>query len=661
MVRLAALAAAVATALVIALPASSAGAGGSFFVGFTDDLVKSAGAAVVGPAAGLGAKAFRVTLMWEPGQTTLDPGAITALNTAVSSTGGMKLVLAVYADAGSKAPLDATARGAYCSYVKSALTRYSSIRDVVIWNEPNKRLFWNPQTNAPALYEALVAQCWDLLHKSFANVNVIGLALSSTGNDDSVSTSPGAFIRGVGDAYRSSGRTKRLMDTVGFHPYPAAASERPWRKHIQSKTIGEGDWNKLAYNLWLAFNGTSQPAPGTIWYLEAGFQTAIAQGKDAWYTGTENVATIPDWTGGEPDAPPPTETSPAPDQGTQVLDAIRLAYCQPNVAAYFNFLLVDEPRLSGWQSGAYWADLTPKDSRPAFQSAIAAANANIVDCSALKGGLPSADFMPPPAPTGFAGQVAITPLAVALHWDPVSDPSAPVSYRVYRNNALLATVSSTDWTDPSPVAGQAYAYSVRAIDAASNLGDAATFAVTLDVSPPAPPASLSAQWLGSPPRVELTWPAAVDDLGVAAYEVSRDGAVIGTTPSTSFTDNAIAAATAYSYSVVAIDGGGNRSDPVSATVTTPADTVPPSTPTGLTGKASSSPRRVKLTWLPSTDDVGVTAYRVYRQGVVIATVGATSYTDLAVAKSTRYGYAISALDVVGNESPLSPTVRVRTK
>ena len=68
-----------------------------------------------------------------------------------------------------------------------------------------------------------------------------------------------------------------------------------------------------------------------------------------------------------------------------MLDAIRLAYCQPNVAAFFNFLLADEPRLSGWQSGAYWADLTAKDSLPAFQSAIAAVNAESVDCAALEG------------------------------------------------------------------------------------------------------------------------------------------------------------------------------------------------------------------------------------------------------------------------------------
>src|SRR4029077_12409445 len=128
---------------------------------------------------------------------------------------------------------------------------------------------------------------------------------------------------------------------------------------------------------------------------------------------------------------------------------IRLAYCQPNVAAFFNFLLADEPRLNGGQSGAYWGDLNARDSLPAFQSAISAVNAQSVDCAALKGGLPSPDFMPPSTPAGLVGQVVVSPLSVALHWDPVSDPSGPVSYRVYRNNALLATVSSTEWTDSS--------------------------------------------------------------------------------------------------------------------------------------------------------------------------------------------------------------------
>src|SRR5204863_3049096 len=161
---------------------------------------------------------------------------------------------------------------------------------------------------------------------------------------------------------------------------------------------------------------------------------------------------------------------------------------------------------------------------------------------------------------------------------------------------------------------------------------------------------------------ELTWPAATDDVGVVAYEVSRDGTVLGTTSSTAFTDSAIAPSTTYTYSVVAIDGGGNRSPAVSAPVATPGDSAAPSTPAGLTAKAVSGPWRVKLSWLQSTDDVGVTAYRVYREEAVVATVGgATKYTDSAVLAGKKYHYAVSALDAAGNESPHSATAAVTVK
>ena len=143
---------------------------------------------------------------------------------------------------------------------------------------------------------------------------------------------------------------------------------------------------------------------------------------------------------------------------------------------------------------------------------------------------------------------------------------------MYRNNALVATVSSPGWTDTAVAGGTTYTYAVRAIDAAGNLGDRrSSVVVAADFTPPAAPASLSAVWVGGPSRVELSWPAAADDVGVVSYEVARDGQVLGTTAALAFTDSAIAASTTYSYSVVAIDAGGNRSAPVSAPGTTPAD------------------------------------------------------------------------------------------
>src|SRR4030095_17194596 len=133
----------------------------------------------------------------------------------------------------------------------------------------------------------------------------------------------------------------------------------------------------------------------------------------------------------------------SPDQYTQFADSIRLAALQPYVTAYFNFLLFDETRLAGWQSGAFWADRTPKDSLPGFRDAITEASAATVDCDALKGGPPSADFITPSAPTDLAAIAWPDPLRVELTWSPSTDEGSSIVYRVYRNGAPLATTSAT--------------------------------------------------------------------------------------------------------------------------------------------------------------------------------------------------------------------------
>jgi hypothetical protein len=64
-----------------------------------------------------------------------------------------------------------------------------------------------------------------------------------------------------------------------------------------------------------------------------------------------------------------------------VTDALRLAYCQPGVAAFFNFEIADEPLLGGWQSGLLWADGTPKPSSNIFKAATRGLAARRVDCA----------------------------------------------------------------------------------------------------------------------------------------------------------------------------------------------------------------------------------------------------------------------------------------
>lgn len=92
----------------------------------------------------------------------------------------------------------------------------------------------------------------------------------------------------------------------------------------------------------------------------------------------------------------------------------------------------------------------------------------------------------------------------------------------------------------------------------------------------------------------------------------------------------------------------------------PADTTAPGTPTNLSATAS-SPQQVQLTWTPSTDNVGVTGYSIYRDGALLAMIGPmTSYNDPTVQPGTTYSYRVRAHDAAGNTSGLSSAATIST-
>jgi chitodextrinase len=90
------------------------------------------------------------------------------------------------------------------------------------------------------------------------------------------------------------------------------------------------------------------------------------------------------------------------------------------------------------------------------------------------------------------------------------------------------------------------------------------------------------------------------------------------------------------------------------------DAVPPTVPTNLASTVASS-SQINLSWSASTDNVGVTGYRVYRGGVLIATVSTgTTYQDKGLAPPTTYTYAVRAFDAAGNSSTQSTSVSATT-
>jgi len=87
-----------------------------------------------------------------------------------------------------------------------------------------------------------------------------------------------------------------------------------------------------------------------------------------------------------------------------------------------------------------------------------------------------------------------------------------------------------------------------------------------------------------------------------------------------------------------------------------ADTTPPSAPGNLKGTAGST--KNVLTWTAATDNIGVSAYDVYRNGTYLATVpsSVTSYTDKTATAGTGYTYQVAARDLAGNATRASVNV-----
>lgn len=340
--------------------AGSARAGPDLLIGVHDDTIKwtERPTPILRAVRALGLGAMRVTLPWRPGKRHLSGRDHDALRRVVAAHGhGVRIVLGVYGDA-AHAPRDAAGREDYCRFVRNVVLRYGEIRDVVIWNEANSDTFWQPREGAATSYAALLGRCWDVLHAAVPDVNIVTTTAASH--------DAAAFIREVGAAYRAAGRPRPLFDTAGHNPYPLFPGEPPTARH--AVYLGQGDYDRLVAVLDEAFAGTAQP--GTpVFYLENGFQTTVGKGRRPRYRGRESVR----------------GTVAPGEHAAQLATALRLAYCQPRVAAYFNFLLVDEPLLERWQSGLLWADWTRKPAFAAYRAAIGEVRAGAIDCRAVLG------------------------------------------------------------------------------------------------------------------------------------------------------------------------------------------------------------------------------------------------------------------------------------
>jgi peptidoglycan hydrolase-like protein with peptidoglycan-binding domain len=110
------------------------------------------------------------------------------------------------------------------------------------------------------------------------------------------------------------------------------------------------------------------------------------------------------------------------------------------------------------------------------------------------------------------------------------------------------------------------------------------------------------------------------------------------------------------------DAAGNLSTDTIAITYTPVivDTQVPTTPANLTGTAIST-SQINLSWTASTDNIGVTGYKVFASGTQVATTTTTTYSHTNLSPFTTYSYTISAYDAAGKTSALSSPISVTTQ
>ena len=253
---------------------------------------------------------------------------------------------------------------------------------------------------------------------------------------------------------------------------------------------------------------------------------------------------------------------------------------------------------------------------------------------------------------------------------PATDNVSVAGYDLYRNGSLAATLGPvTSYTDTPVSPAFTYQYQIRARDGAGNVSALSTTAsVTTPADTTPPTVTLTAPTSGLTVNGNILLAAdAFDNVDVEDVDFLINGVVVATVgeggpynylwDTTTVPNGTVAVITAR-----AVDTSSNITTSSSRTVTVDngaGDTLPPSLPGNFTAVAAGA-TRVDLSWSASTDNIGVTAYDVYRNGALWASTDglAVSYSDSNVTQGASYQYQVQARDAAGNVSGLTAPVSV---
>jgi len=279
------------------------------------------------------------------------------------------------------------------------------------------------------------------------------------------------------------------------------------------------------------------------------------------------------------------------------------------------------------------------------------------------------DSIPPSVPSALVSS-SVTLNSFILSWAASTDNIGVAGYNIYRNGVKLntATNTGTSYNVTGLTANTAYGMTVSALDAAGNQSaqSAVLNVITAkDTTAPTAPTTLAATSITAT-SFTLGWKASTDNVGVTGYNIFINGVQANTVTNTttSYNVTGLSANTIYAATVKALDAAGNQSvasTTLNVTTAQAKDTIAPTAPTNLTA-ANATPTSFTLGWTASTDNVKVTGYDIYRNGVKINTKNdiGTTYSVTGLAPNSTYAITVIAKDSTGNQSAASVALNITT-
>jgi hypothetical protein len=231
---------------------------------------------------------------------------------------------------GGRAPSSVPKRSAsIASFARVAASRYTWVRDWLIWNEPNQRRWLRP--TSPAVYVTrLLNPAYAAIHSVRRNARVAGGVSAPRANAGGVS--PVNWIRGMR-------RAGARLDVYAHHPYPSRPTETPLAGGCgHCTTITMATLERQLGEVGRAWPGKR------VWLTEYAYQTN----------------------------PPDRFSGVTPARQARLLGQAALrAFRAPRVDMLIHYLVRDEPLLGGWQSGLFTFAMRPKPAARTFSMPLA--------------------------------------------------------------------------------------------------------------------------------------------------------------------------------------------------------------------------------------------------------------------------------------------------